>query len=99
MNENIRAIKAIEDAYGLVVFRMGLTHLVDVGVRNLDDESVTECFKQIDAEDEAEKAQGFVPVMTPEFKRGIVKCASELARVSIWDLFYYIQKYVIISRQ
>jgi hypothetical protein len=76
---------------------MGLTYLVDIGHRNLDEETVQECFRQIMAEEEANKANGVVSVMTPEFKCEIVRCAAELATFSILDLFAYIKKYVHIS--
>ena len=97
-SEGIKAIKVIEGKFGLVVFRMGLTHLVDVGVRHLDEASVAECHKQIEAEDAENSRKGTIAVMTPAFKHDIVQCAAELAKVSIWDLFYYIKEYVTMSR-
>ena len=97
MKNEIKAITAIENKYGLVLFRMALTHLVDVGVRNLTDENVEETVKEILAKGAEDKANGVVLVMTPEFQCDIVRCAAELARFNIWDLFYYIKKYVTIS--
>ena len=38
--DDIQSIKNIENKYGLMLFRMGLSHLVDVGHRNLTDENV-----------------------------------------------------------
>ncbi len=43
-------IEKIEKKYGHVLFRMGLTHLVDVGARNLTEEKIDEAIKQIKAE-------------------------------------------------
>ena len=43
--ENMKEIQALENKYGLIIFRTGLTHLVDVGHSNLDDNSVDECIK------------------------------------------------------
>lgn len=88
-------IQAIEDKYGLVLFRMGLTHLIDVGIRHLDDESVAESIKQIEAQGEADKNKKGTPVMTTEFQCNIVRCAAELAKISIWSLIAYIKKYVV----
>jgi hypothetical protein len=92
-------ISAIENKYGLVLFRMGLTHLVDVGVRHLTDENVKESVRQIAAKSEAEQANGVVSVMTAEFQCQIVRCAAELARFSIWELFAYIKNHVAIEEE
>lgn len=97
MRDNIRAIKNLEDKYGLMMFRMALTHLVDVGARNMTDENVEEAFKQIRAKDEEVRVNGGFPIMTAEFQCGLVRCAAELAKCSVWDLFYYIKEYVTVS--
>ena len=97
MKNEIKAITALENKYGLVLFRMALTHLVDVGVRNLTDENVEETVKELLGKGAEDKANGVVSVMTPEFQCDIVRCAAELARFGIWDLFYYIKKHVVIS--
>jgi hypothetical protein len=87
----------MENKYGLALFRMGLTHLVDVGIRHLTDESVNEAIKQIKARDEADKANGVVNIMTAEFQCEIVRCAASLAKFSIWELFAYIKNHVVIT--
>ena len=97
MDDEMKAIRTLEDKYGLVLFRMGLSHLVDVGHRNLTDENVGESMKQIIAQGEEDKANGAGSIMTPEFQCGIVRCAAELAGFSIWTLFAYIKKYVAVS--
>jgi hypothetical protein len=98
-NGKVAEIRRLEDKYGLALFRMGLTHLVDVGVRHLDDAIVQENIMQIMADGEAGRSDGTVPIMTPEFKRGIILCAAELAKFSIWQIFAYIKDYVAISHQ
>ncbi len=40
MNSESNKIRALEDKYGLPLFGMALTHLVDVGVRHLTEENV-----------------------------------------------------------
>ncbi len=97
MNENLKSIRAVEDKYGLALFRMGLTHLVDVGVRHLNDEAVEDCILQIMEKKKADRAKGTIPVMTPEFQCAIVRCAAELARFGIWTLFAYIKKHVEVG--
>lgn len=97
ISNEMKEIRNIENKYGLVLFRMGLSHLVDVGHRNLTDENVRESVEQIMAQGEEYAANGKIPVMTPEFQCEIVRCAAELARFSIWTLFAYIKKYVEVS--
>jgi len=97
ITQRMNEIAGLENKYGSVLFRMGLTHLVDVGVRHLTDDNVEASIRQIIAEGEMNKASGAVAIMTTEFQCGIVSCASELAQVCIWDLFTYIKKYFPIS--
>lgn len=97
ITHRMKEIAGVENKYGSVLFRMGLTQLVDVGVRHLTNDNVEASIRQIIAEGEINKANGVVTIMTPEFQCEIVRCAAELARFSIWDLFAYIKKYVLIS--
>ena len=95
--DDMKAIRMIEDKYGLVLFRMAFTHLFDVGVRNFDNAYVEECIHQINEQGKADEANGKKPVMTPAYQCEIIRCAGELAQFSIWTLFYYIKKHVHIS--
>ena len=99
MADNVKAIQALENKYGLVLFRMALTHLVDVGLRHLTDEYVEESLKQIIAKDEEIKANGGFPIMTIGFQSDIVHCAAELARFPVWDLFLYVKKHIHIDER
>ena len=94
----MKEIRAIEDKYGLVLFRMGLTHLVDVGHSNLsDDDVITENIELIIANGNEDKVNGKTPVITPEFQCDILRCAAELTAFSIWTLFAYIKKHVVVD--
>jgi hypothetical protein len=97
MSSKKQEISAIENKYGPTLFRMGLSHLADVGIRHLTDENVNEAVKQIAANDEADKANGVVSIMTAEFQCEIVRCAAELATFSVWELFAYIKNHVTVS--
>jgi hypothetical protein len=97
MSSKTQEICAIEKKYGLALFRMALTHLVDVGTRHLTDENVDEAIKQIAANDKEDKANGVTAIMTAEFQCEIVRCAASLAKFDIWELFAYIKNYVPIS--
>ena len=96
MNKNksneYRAIKRIEDKYGLLVFRCALQHLVLCGIQALmDREEVEKCKKEIH---ETTSPRSF---MTADFQCGIIDCAVELASIEVWDLFRYIRTDVAID--
>ena len=95
--DKLKEIQALENKYGLIVFRAGLTHLFDMGFSNFDEESVEEGFNLIQEEEEADKANGTRSLITPEFKREILRCTVELKQFSIWTLFAYIKKYVVVD--
>jgi len=97
MTDGVKIISDIENRYGLVLFRMGLSHLADVGMRHLTDEFVEECVKQIIEKDEAAKSKGSIQIMSADFQCEIVRCAAELAKCDIWDIFYYVKGYVHIA--
>jgi len=97
--DDIRSIMNIENKYGLILFRMGLSHLVDVGHRNLGDEEIEEGVRQIMAQGEKEKAGGKISVMTPEFRCEILRCSAEIAKFSIWTLFAYIKEHIVVGTE
>lgn len=87
-----RAIRAIEDKYGLMVFRCALSHLVSCGAQVLQDaEEIEKCKADIQANTPSNS------IMTAGFQCGIVDCAVELADIDAWDLFKYIQTDVAID--
>ncbi len=90
-------IKEVEDKYGLLLFRMGLTHLMDVGIRHLTKEIIISCYEQINKEEEELIANGKHPIMTAEFQIQIIDCAYDLAQFSPWDLLFYVKKDVEIG--
>jgi hypothetical protein len=91
-------IRALEDKYGLLLFGMGFTHLVDVGVRNLTDEAVHESIRQIMADGDANNTnEATNRFISPKCKCAIVQCAADLSKHSIWDLFRYIKFHVNIT--
>ena len=94
---HMKEIRELENKYGLVQFRFGLSHLVDIGHSNFTDEAVEEGIKQITAEGEKNKAEGVRTFMTPDFQCEVVRCSAELAKFSIWTLFAYIKKHVVVD--
>lgn len=94
-NKASDGIRAVENSYGLLLFRMALTHLIDVGVRHLTDENVAEAVEQIKSCGDEDKSNGTIRLMTPDFECSIVRCAAELAKFGIWDLIRYIKSDVV----
>ena len=97
IKDKLKKIRDIENKYGLILFRTGLTHLVDVGHRNLGDDEVEEGIRQIIAKGKEDEANVVMSVMTPEFQCEILRCSAELSKFSIVELFAYIKKYVDIG--
>lgn len=87
-NETIRKIN---NKYGEPVFRMALSHLFEKG---------REAFQQVDVDKECKsilRCKGKNPIITPELQVQIVRCAHELAKPEIWDIFSYIKTDVAID--
>ena len=76
---------------------MALTHLTDVGCRNLGGDAVEESIAQIMAKGEEDKINGKITVMTPEFLCDVLRCAAELAQFTPWTLFAYIKRHVVVE--
>ena len=74
--------------YGEMIFRMAISHLMDVGMRNLTPELVNE------AKDEIMKQDDRKMFVTNEVLCDIVECAGELAKINEIDLLVYIGRNV-----
>ena len=82
MLDNIRA------RHDETMFRMAISHLMDVGIRNLDKETCAHTCKEIMSQNDSHA------FMTNDFMCEIVWLAHELSKVSHIDLLVYIQRYV-----
>lgn len=89
--ENKKKIEEIRNDVGEPMFRMAISHLMDVGIRNLDEENVRLTCNEINKEDDSHSC------MTNEFKCEIVKTAARLAQFSHIDLLVYIQREVVYN--
>lgn len=79
-------IQAIENKYGMMLFHMAFTHLIDVGHRHMSNpELVAENCKAIR---ETTKPNS---IMTADFQCSLMKCAAELTQFSIDDLLRYVK--------
>ena len=81
-------INIIRRDYGEMICRMAISHLMDVGMRNLTPELVNE------AKDEIMKQDDSKMFVTNEVLCDVVECAGELARINAIDLLVYIGRNV-----
>ena len=86
--ESKKKIETIRNKNGEPMFRMAISHLMDVGVRHLTKELVEETCEEIMKEDDSKS------FMTNGFKCDLIKAAYELAQISQVDLLVYIQREV-----
>lgn len=71
-----------------VMFRMAISHLMDVGIRHLTEENLTETCNAIMKEDDSRS------FMTNEYKCNLVKTAGELAKLDHIHVLTYISREV-----
>ena len=71
-----------------MIFRMAISHLMDVGIRHLDEENIERTCKAIQEEDDSKS------FMTNNFKCDLVRTAGELAKIEHIHLLVYIQREV-----
>ena len=81
-------INNIRRDYGEITFRMAISHLMDVGMKNLTPELVNE------AKDEITKKDDSKMFVTNKALCDIVECAGELAKIDAIDLLVYIGRNV-----
>lgn len=81
-------INNIRRDYGEMIFRMAISHLMDVGMRNLTPELVEEAKAEITKQDDS---KNFV---SNELLCDVVECAGELAKINAIDLLVYIGRNV-----
>ena len=74
--------------YGEMIFRMAISHLMDVGMRNLTPELVNE------AKDEIMKKDDSKMFVTNGLLCDVVECAGELAKINTTYLLVYIGRNV-----
>lgn len=86
--ESKRKIDEIR-GYDEVMFRMAISHLMDVGIRHLDEENIKRTCEDIQKEDDSKS------FMTNNFKCDLVKMAGELAKIDHIHLLVYIQREVV----
>ena len=77
-------INSLRRNYGEMIFRMSISHLMDVGMRNLAPELVNE------AKDEIMKQDDSKMFVTNEVLCDVVECAGELAKIDATYLLVYI---------
>jgi hypothetical protein len=72
--------------YNEMMCRMAISHLMDVGIRHFDEESIENACKAIQKEDDSKS------FMTNNFKCDLIRMAGELAKIEHIHLLVYIQR-------
>lgn len=89
MNNYIESKKKIDNLRGRhdeMMFRMAISHLIDVGIRHLTEENVKATCEQIMQEDDSKA------FMTNHYRCDLVWLAYDLAKIPHLDLLVYIQR-------
>lgn len=87
--ESKKKFDEIRNKVGEMMFRMAISHLMDVGIRHLTEEIVEETCDKMMQEDDSRA------FMTNDFKCALVRTAYELAQIPHADLLVYIQREVV----
>ena len=74
--------------YDEMMFRMAISHLMDVGIRHLDEENIKKTCEEIQKEDDSRS------LMTNNYKCDLVRMTGELAKIDHIHLLVYIQREV-----
>ena len=86
--ESKKKLDEIRNRNHEVVFRMAISHLMDVGIRHLDEKNIKRTCEEIQREDDSRA------FMTNDFKCELIKVAGELAKIDHIHLLVYIQREV-----
>ena len=86
--ESKKMLDDIRARHGEVMFRMAISHLMDVGIRNLDKDTCTSTCKEIMAQDDSKS------FMTNQFQCELIWSSYELAQIPHIDLLVYIQRHI-----
>ena len=82
--KKIEAIRSKDE----MMFRMAISHLMDVGIRHLTEENIKECCEEIMKQDDSHS------FMTNRYQCDLVVMAGELAKIPHIDLLVYTQREV-----
>ena len=86
--ESKKLLDEIRNRNHEMIFRMAISHLMDVGIRHLDEENIEITCEEIQKEDDSKA------FMTNNFKCELIRVAGELAKIDHIHLLVYIQREV-----
>lgn len=86
--ESKKVLDEIRNRNHEMIFRMAISHLMDVGIRHLDEENIERTCEEIQKEDDSKA------FMTNNFKCELIRVAGELAKIDHIHLLVYIQREV-----
>ena len=68
------------------MFRMAISHMMDVGIRHLTEENIIETCKGIEKRDDSHA------FMTNDYMCGLIIMAGEIAKIPHTELLVYVQR-------
>ena len=86
--ESKKVLDEIRNRNHEVIFRMAISHLIDVGIRHLNEENIKRTCEEVQKEDDSKA------FMTNNFKCELIRVAGELAKIDHIHLLVYIQREV-----
>ncbi len=86
--ESEKQLNQIRNQYGEMIFRMAISHLMDVGIRHLTDENVDATCEKIMEQDDSNS------IIANRCQCNIVRVAAELAKIEHIYLLVYISRNV-----
>lgn len=93
LSEDMERIDAIRRR-NEVLLRMAITHLFDVGWKNITPGSVEATIEYIRKEEKKYKAMGKIPVMSGDFQVALMETCLELKQFSPVTLLVYVSNYL-----
>lgn len=83
---------------GDIIFRTAIQYVVEYGQSMFDNPLwVKSQLERVDCKHDTAEAEGVKLWIGREFERACIECATEIAKVNVYDLLIYIQKEVFLS--
>lgn len=83
--ETKKKLEELRNKNGEAMFRMAISHLIDVGIRNLTEENIKATCELLMKQDDTSS------ILTNEFQCGLVRLSGEIAKLDHIHVLVYIQ--------
>ena len=90
----MKEIAQIEERYGLMIFTMALTYIMDIGIQNR--RNIKKCLEKVELNKQKDKKSGVTGILTPEHEHEIINCAMDLSNFNSWVLIKYLKNNLVL---